>query len=140
MANPHGFAKDAPVPTPSLSPDSPLPANVETTPSGVTMRMVWLPQSATNRLPTSSTAMPHGWAKLASDAEPFCDPRWPEPAWTLSLPSSSTQMRCWPVSLTYRREPNMASPHGLSRLSWSARNGEHGAMNSSTKTELPATL
>ena len=46
-ATPEGALKLANVPVASALPDEPEPASVVTTPAAVTLRIVWLPASAT---------------------------------------------------------------------------------------------
>ncbi len=73
MATAFGLKNEAPTPVPSAnapwqrhsnvkssSQQSALPASVVTTPSGVTLRMRWLPESATNRFSLESMVMPVG--------------------------------------------------------------------------------
>jgi hypothetical protein len=57
-ATPVGLLKEAPSPVPSANTSAPLPASVDTTPSGVTLRIRWFLESATKTLPTLSTATP----------------------------------------------------------------------------------
>ena len=60
-ATPEGPLNKAPVPVPSANPPfHPLPASVDTTPPGVTLRMRWLSRSATKTLPLRSKATPKG--------------------------------------------------------------------------------
>ena len=55
---PFGRVKRAAVPTPSTLPGSPiLPANVVTTPSGVTFRMTWSAVSVMKNAPAESMTM-----------------------------------------------------------------------------------
>src|SRR5271157_5152830 len=64
---PSGARKRAAAAAPSVSPGLPAaPATVLTTPSGVILRMVLLPVSATKRFPALSTAIPPGdWKRAA---------------------------------------------------------------------------
>ena len=66
MVNPTGWLKRAAAPVPSAEPDVPaVPANVVTAPPTITtLRMVWLPESATYKFVPSLT-MPVGVLNLA---------------------------------------------------------------------------
>ena len=61
MAMPVGLLNVAALPLPSVLPAAPaVPAKVVTSPASVILRIVWLPESVTNRLPAMSTTAPVG--------------------------------------------------------------------------------
>ena len=60
IAIPDGPLKLAYVPVPSVYSHEPLPANMLTLPSGVILRIILLPVSATYRFPAESTVIPYG--------------------------------------------------------------------------------
>ena len=70
-ATPCGPAKLAAEPTPSMNAELPLPARVDTMPSGVIRRILWFVVSATTVLPfVGDTATPLGELKQASAPSP----------------------------------------------------------------------
>ena len=69
-------------------PGAPLPARVTASPSGVTRRIVWLPESATYTLPSASTLSPLGAEKAAFSPCPSAWRAVPQPASTSVCPLS----------------------------------------------------
>ena len=71
--------KEAEVPVPFALPALPLPANVETTPAGVILRIRWFSLSATYIFPLASTLKPTVPLKEAEVPVPFELPELPVP-------------------------------------------------------------
>ena len=91
MARPRGLEKDAAVPVPSTKAAIPLPASVETTPSGEIRRMRLFPVSATTITPEEGiTAMPRGPEKRAAVPIPFAYAATPLPARVETAPAGVT--------------------------------------------------
>ena len=67
-------------------PGAPLPARVTASPSGVTRRIVWLPESATYTLPSASTLSPLGAEKAAASPRPSAWRALPQPAMSVVTP------------------------------------------------------
>src|SRR5262245_26812924 len=104
IAIPDGLEKRAAVPTSSTLPGAPAaPAIVVVSPVAVTRRIVWLPVSATYRVPEPSTAIPDGFQKRAANPEPSALPLLPaNPASVVTLPFGAIRRIVWlPESATY---------------------------------------
>src|SRR5512142_937758 len=86
---PLGELNQAALPTPSRLPRlTAEPARVVTTPSGVILRLVALPVSATYTFPATSTARPPGWLNRAFVPVPSWVPTAPvDPANVLTMPA-----------------------------------------------------
>jgi hypothetical protein len=83
-ATPEGLLKVAADPIPSADPFDPEPANVVTTPLGVTFLILLFAETYT--LPILSTATALGLLKLAAKPVPSADPTDPEPANVVTTP------------------------------------------------------
>ena len=68
----------------------PEPANVDTTPLGVTFLILWLKVSATKTFPELSTASPFGAEKLTDVPVPSVLPEDPPPAKVVTTPPELT--------------------------------------------------
>ncbi len=90
-----------------------VPANVVTLPPASIFRIVWLPLSATYRLPAVSPAMPRGALKRADANGPSADPGVPaRPPTVVTTPADVARRIVWlPLSVTSRLLPlSMKSP------------------------------
>ncbi len=84
--------KRAAGPLPLAEPETPaVPATVDTTPAGVTLRTVSLLVSATYTFPLASTPMPDGWLNWAAAPVPSAWPvMWGVPAIVVTTPAGVT--------------------------------------------------
>src|SRR4051794_9061913 len=73
-SRPSGSLKLADVPVAFVEPALPEPANVETLPPDVILRILLLPASATYRFPDESNTSPCGWLNWAPVPKPFVEP------------------------------------------------------------------
>ena len=131
-ATPRGESRRASVATDSSQdvPATPVPATVEITPAGFTLRMAWLAVSAIKRLPAESVAQALGvsnWAKRAAPSSPAL-PREPLPAAVCSVPPGARRRTRWLLVSTMYRLP-VRSAH-------TAR----GARNCATSGPVPSGL
>src|SRR3990172_8344326 len=111
---PCGLLNRAPVPVPSTDPVAPgVPAIVVTRPPAVTFRIVWFPESVTNRSPPRA-AIPPGNRNCAAGPVPSADPGVSRtPARVLTVPAEVTLRIVWfPVSVTNTLSPTTATPAG----------------------------
>jgi len=92
-ATPRGLLNCAAAPAPSAKPDEPLPASDVTAPAGVTTRTLWLPVSATYRLPAASSARPVGDDRRATVPVPSTLPALPPPTNVVTPPVAMTSLR-----------------------------------------------
>src|SRR4030067_1010327 len=90
-----------------------FPAIVVTRPPAVTFRIVWLPESVTNRSPPRA-AIPPGNRNCAAGPVPSADPGVSRtPASVLTVPAAVTLRIVWfPVSVTNTLSPTTATPTG----------------------------
>src|SRR4030066_271092 len=113
-AIPSGELNRAVPPAPSTDPVAPgVPAIVVTRPPAVTFRIVWLPESVTNRSPPRA-AIPPGNRNCAAGPVPSADPGVSRtPARVLTVPAEVTLRIVWfPVSVTNTLSPTTATPAG----------------------------
>ncbi len=87
-----GKLSSAVAPGPSEIPSAPVPAQVETTPSGVTSRIRWFQLSATRSVPCAVSASPIGWVNAA--LRPMPSPNPPQRVDALSSPATSETCPC----------------------------------------------
>src|SRR3989304_4503956 len=109
---PWGLLNRGPVPAPSTDPVAPgVPAIVVTRPPAVTFRIVWFPESVTNRSPPRA-AIPPGNRNCAAGPVPSADPGVSRtPARVLTVPAEVTLRIVWfPVSVTKTLSPPTAPP------------------------------
>src|SRR3990172_4229440 len=114
---PCGLLNRAPVPVPSTDPVAPgVPAIVVTRPPAVTFRIVWFPESVTNRSPPRA-AIPPGNRNCAAGPVPSADPGVSRtPARVLTVPAEVTLRIVWfPVSVTNAFPPPPAPPAGMEK-------------------------
>ena len=92
----------------------PLPANVLTTPLGVTFRMQLFSASATSTLPPASTAMPIGKLNIAFVPVPSAKSGSPFPASVDTIPPGVTLRMRWPPVSPTKTLPleSTATPRG----------------------------
>ena len=87
---PVGVLNAAAAPVPFVNAATPEPARVVTTPAGVTLRILLLPESATKTLPEPSMATPHGRKNDAAAPVASVLPCKPDPASVVTTPAGVT--------------------------------------------------
>src|SRR3990172_5726579 len=113
-AIPSGELNRAVPPAPSAAPGVPGgPDSVVTVPAVVTLRIVWSPESVTNRSPPRA-AIPPGNPNCPAGPVPSADPGVSRtPASVVTVPAAVTLRIVWfPVSVTNTLSPTTATPAG----------------------------
>jgi hypothetical protein len=120
-ARPLGAQKLAPTPMPSTHAQAPLPANVDTSPAPVTLRIRCPLLSHTTRTPDSSNFMSCGRMKLAAVPQPSATVNAPLPTKVDTTPADSLRMR-FPKSSAIYTSPlaSMLMPEGELKPAWAA--------------------
>ncbi len=104
--------------SPSIKPNVPVPAMVETLPSVSIRRMLWLFRSATKSIPLSSTVIPTGLRNWAVAASPSIKPKVPVPATVVTLPSVSIRRILWFSESATKSIPLSSTVIPLGKLNW----------------------
>ena len=93
-----------------------LPANVETFPDELILRINWLPASLTYKLPLKSAVTRYGLWNCATPADPSINPAFPSPANVDTVPDKSILRILWLAwSATYKLPLiSTVTPYGLS--------------------------